>query len=467
MPITAVVYLPKYNNMNQHEKIPPQCIDIEMAFLGSLIIQPKLINEYSEIIETSFLYSNINRTIYSKLLFMSENDMKIDSTTLSDELRKSGHDYDNEVATITEFIVTSYALPEYAKRIVENSILRDFIVECNEISGLCFYENPKIEELIHRTETVISIAERKCDLVKISRRRSGKVASFDEYRDQCHEYKEKGFKNIGVSPGSQWTQLSKLYRPAKGMLNIFTGIPSHGKSEFVDALMINLAVEKGWKWAIYSPENWPVELHAQKFIEKLSGKSLFELSTEEFDRYYNFITEHFKIIEPDEDNITVHSVIKLFKQAITEYGIDGCLIDPWNEMDNTPEKNESLTSFIGRMLAKIRRFSRSNNVFMAVVAHPKLMYKNPKTNKYLVPRLYDISDSANWYNKADNGISIYRNFDTGYTDIHVQKIKFKVHGSIGCVSFTYDKVSGRYIEYDETAFTNETENQQQDLWYNK
>ena len=66
--------------------------------------------------------------------------------------------------------------------------------------------------------------------------------------------------------------------------------------------------------------------------------------------------------------------------------------------------------------------------------------------------LYDISGSAHWYNRADNGICIYRQADkeTGIlrdeVDVYVQKIKFKVHGSQGLVHLTYERESGRFYE---------------------
>lgn len=68
-----------------------------------------------------------------------------------------------------------------------------------------------------------------------------------------------------------------------------------------------------------------------------------------------------------------------------------------------------------------------------------------QTGKYEVPTLYDIAGSANFYNKADNGICVYRDFEEQKTFVHIQKIKFDHWGTEGMAEFTYDVRSKRYI----------------------
>ena len=58
--------------------------------------------------------------------------------------------------------------------------------------------------------------------------------------------------------------------------------------------------------------------------------------------------------------------------------------------------------------------------------------------------MYDISGSAHWFNKLDNGIVVYLNYDTGVTDVYVQKVRFKYIGKKGMSRFTWDFKNGRY-----------------------
>jgi twinkle protein len=60
----------------------------------------------------------------------------------------------------------------------------------------------------------------------------------------------------GLPPGEKtgWPSIDKLYTVAPGQLTIITGWPGSGKSEWLDALLVNL-MHQGWYTSIFSPEN--------------------------------------------------------------------------------------------------------------------------------------------------------------------------------------------------------------------
>jgi twinkle protein len=49
-----------------------------------------------------------------------------------------------------------------------------------------------------------------------------------------------------------------------GQFITVTGIPSSGKSDFVDQMVVGYNRNYGWKTAFASPENQPTYLHAHK-----------------------------------------------------------------------------------------------------------------------------------------------------------------------------------------------------------
>ncbi len=57
-----------------------------------------------------------------------------------------------------------------------------------------------------------------------------------------------------------------------GELTIVTGVPNSGKSEWLDALAMNLAKAHGWSFALCSMENRPAD-HARKLMEKVQRGS--------------------------------------------------------------------------------------------------------------------------------------------------------------------------------------------------
>ena len=91
-------------------------------------------------------------------------------------------------------------------------------------------------------------------------------------------------------------------------------------------------------------------------------------------------------------------------------------------------------------------FCEKNKVHCFLVAHPTKIQKDKQTGMYEVPNLYSISGSANFYNKTANGITVYRNFETGISEIYVQKVKFKHWGQTGCVHLGWNRVNGRYYK---------------------
>lgn len=65
------------------------------------------------------------------------------------------------------------------------------------------------------------------------------------------------------------------------------------------------------------------------------------------------------------------------------------------------------TEYVSQMLTKIKRFAQHHSCHVWFVAHPKQLQQWDGG----APNLYDISGSAHFINKCDNGIVIHRNRD--------------------------------------------------------
>ena len=248
----------------------------------------------------------------------------------------------------------------------------------------------------------------------------------------------KGNFDRGLQTG--WRALFNVYRVSDHQLNIVTGIPSHGKSTWVDQLSVNLAINHGWKWCIYSPESYPLEIHVLNLIEKYMRSAITGISREQVQKAVDFIEKHYIFVDCSKDEVTLDQILDLARDS----KVNGLIIDPWNEMDSERPTGMSETDYIGRCLKKIRVFSRNNKIASFIVAHPQKMYKNDK-GEYNRPTLYDISGSAHWYNKADNGIVIHKGEGTDVVvDIYKMKVKFYGKKSEVVLKFNLD-----YHGYDD------------------
>ena len=414
-------------------KALPASINEEKSILASILYSPDMIPEALDKLPTNMFYDTLNKQIYSLIRNCEKKEVFVDTETL---INKNEHNSKLQ-GRLIEFgdYATSQDINGLIDTVRDSFFKREMIRKCTSFIEKSYSNDSDIKEIV---------SDFRDTEFKIYGKDKGKILEVNSFRQDVLMYYNNGFQNIGVSSG--WKTLDEYYRPAKGTLNIITGIPGHGKSELLDALIVNISKNKGWKWVVFSPENYPYELHIQKLAEKFIGKSMLHYNrmTEiELEDAIKWINEYVKFIETDEDNIRLDIIMDLVLEAIKKYGIDGMIIDPWNEIEPDLKDGESETNYIRRSLSRIRRFTRKHNIITYIVAHPAKMYKN-KAGEYDVPTLYNISGSAHWYNKADNGLCVFRDFDTGCVDVHIQKIKFKIHGKTGCVGMKYIQENGRF-----------------------
>jgi twinkle protein len=251
-----------------------------------------------------------------------------------------------------------------------------------------------------------------------------------------------------------WPSVDRHYTVVPGQLTIITGWPSSGKSEWLDALLVHLG-RQGWRVAIFSPENQPVDLHLSKLLEKLSGKPFGHgpterLTEDELREYSDELGQLFGFIEPpEEDALTAGDVIEAalpFLSQFPEGTKRGLVIDPWNELEHWRPRDMTVTEYVSRTLSKVRNWARKNQVHVWIVAHPAKMRR--EDGELPIPKPDMISDSQHWWNKADCAITVHRKLDKSSDEvqIHVQKVRFKHVGRPGVVPLLWDRITGRYHE---------------------
>lgn len=267
-------------------------------------------------------------------------------------------------------------------------------------------------------------------------------------------------RSRGLSTG--WASVDRLMTIRPGELSVVTGYPGGGKSEFLDALAMNLAQRYRWKFCVASFEN-PPEEHLSKLAEKKVGLPFREgpsirMNEVELKAALGWIGEHFHFIRPPEDDgATLDYVLTRCRIAVRRHGVSGLILDPWNYIEHQRAGNVSETEHVSAALTKIKRFAMHHGVHVWLVAHPAKPYRD--NGRYPVPTLYDISGSAHFVNKADVGLVVHRERGDGIprTDIHVRKVRFKAVGQTGVCSLRWDNVSGRYHDDIEAERREEQE----------
>jgi twinkle protein len=259
--------------------------------------------------------------------------------------------------------------------------------------------------------------------------------------------------------GTGWDGVDFHFTVKPGEFTVITGMPSHGKSEWLDALCTNLAINHNFRIPIFSPENHPLAQHLAKILEKVSGKPFHgegRMSHDEMIDALGAIEKNFAFIQTSETEFTPSHIADQAADFLngTLTMPKAMIIDPWNEMDHYRPSGLSETEYISRILTELRRFAREFKTHLFLVAHPMKMQKD-KDGNYPVPRPYDISGSAHWYNKADNCITVWRDVVNApeNVELHIQKVRFKSTGKPGIVHLTYDNKTSTYSERYVTNVT--------------
>jgi twinkle protein len=259
----------------------------------------------------------------------------------------------------------------------------------------------------------------------------------------------------GLPKGFQvgWPSVNHLYTVALGQWTLVTGTPGSGKSEFLDAMMVNLAKGSPWRFVIYSPENWPLELHFAKVIEKYTGRPFNpgptqRISEDELDEALQWMRGKFFFAKPKKPDI--FSILDEANYYASNDPVPcGVVIDPWNQLEHHRTPGMSETEYVSQTLSAVIDWVRheDRNCHLWLVAHPSKLQRN-KEGRLPVPTPHDVSGSAHFWNKADNCITVWRDQVEGSqdVDVHVQKVRFKHIGRVGLATLRYDRVTGRYHE---------------------
>lgn len=231
-----------------------------------------------------------------------------------------------------------------------------------------------------------------------------------------------------------------------GDFSVFTGTPGFGKSSFVNDLLCGIADDNGLTVAWASFEQEPQRDHRRSLRTWFHGRPDHQLDYEERRAADVWIDKHHVFLIPSEDeDPTLEWLVEKMELAVTRFGVKVIVIDPWNEVEHDRRRDETESEYIGRAIRLLKRFAKSFQVHILVVAHPTKSVKDADGN-YKMPTLYDIAGSANWYNKADLGVIVHR-ADEDNTIIKTQKSRY--HDTIGRpgeVVMQFSKDERKFVE---------------------
>ena len=271
------------------------------------------------------------------------------------------------------------------------------------------------------------------------------VTTFRDIEDEITDFVRNGFKKgfqVGLS------NFDEIFSTYTGQFITVTGIPSSGKSDFVDQMVVGYNQNYGWKTAFASPENVPTYLHAHKLMRKVwqGMPSKEDLGGDKWNQIADHCNSNFYHI--DMERYTLDSVLKKGAELVKRKGIKCLVIDPFNKVRDVDTKTEDVNRYTMEYLSKIEIFAKKYDVLVFIVAHPTKMYKD-KDGKIEEPTMYNIKGGGEWYDASYHGLLVHRDYENKTVKAKVLKVKFQNLGENGAeANFKWEPKSGCFIPHE-------------------
>jgi replicative DNA helicase len=390
------------------DRLPPQSDKAERAVLGSVLLNPTLLDDVVLIVRPDDFYADANRRLFSHLLAMQDGGGRIDPILLAERLKQAG---DLELVGGMPYlaeVVQTVAVPahaEYYARIVrDKSTLRALINASTEILRDAYDPTLESREMLGRAEEKIFAVhdQRSSDQVMPMR-----DVLMDAFVQIDHRLKEGGA--TGVPTG--FTDLDNLTGGMHGgELVILAARPSMGKTALATNIADQAAVEAGTTTLFVSLEMARLEL-AQRMLcarGRINGKKFRSgyLTAEDRDKLLETsgrLSESPLYVD-DTPSRTISEIAACARRLKRKQNLGLIVIDYLQliEPDNPKDPRQEQVAKIAR---RLKGLARELKVPLLCLAQLNRQAEATKDN---LPRLSHLRESGAIEQDADVVIFVHR-----------------------------------------------------------
>lgn len=307
------------------------------------------------------------------------------------------------------------------------------------------------------TQKIVDIAEIEQNFEEFSH-----IIFGDTVKSAAMDIYDKGYQKLN---GINAPVFDRMFKSKRGEVTLWTGFGNMGKSTKLKWFLLNRAVLFGEKYALFDPEANPAEESYIEFAEMLAGcdctpSNPDRPSREKYQEYYDFVSNHFFYVYPEKIKPTMVNLKESFLELIIKHGVDGIVIDPFNQVFHDRGKIQREDFYLEEVLSDISKFTAVNDVFCHIVAHPT---GNPERvgDDFKAPDMYKVSGGSMWANKMHNIVIYHRPFSRSQPDnpeynFITDKIKKKkITGKTGSITAHYFLKTRRFVMPFFDTLTNE------------
>lgn len=430
---------------------------IEAAVIGTILIDPRMLDIIQEIIHPDCFYWSDHRSIYTAMVYLYSHGYKVDLLTVHDQLKKdescSYKDGVAGIAKLTNGVTSTAHIETHCRVLKEKYLLRQMIRigaklkgESEQRSADAFKLIDEIEqELFDLSVGNISGAYKHTDTLAIE-----SIKRVDYLQDHKGEI-------TGVPTG--YTRIDKLTCGWQDTdLIILAARPSVGKTAFALNLAVNAARDENKKTpvAFFSLEMSSLQC-AERCISMISNVPLEFIKrgkmTEEEKKNYTKGAEIFAKLQlffDDSSVMTTHYIKSAARRMMIKEGVKLIIID-YLQLISTPKsnKNYSRENEVSQISKELKAMAKDLGIPVIALCQLSRTIENRSSKE---PMLSDLRESGSIEQDADVVAFItrddYQSIDGDQELSNNGWLKFRKHrnGALDNIAFKTDLKIQRWYD---------------------
>jgi len=398
---------------NEIEKVPPQSLEAEISFLGSILLDKEAITKVADIVSPEDFYKNSHARIYEIMMELYSRNEPIDLLTLSTRLEEKhlldqigGRSY---LVNTSNSVPTSSNIVNYAHIVHRKATRRRLLQAAQEITRLGYREDDDLEMTLDEAQKHlfgVSLNYFKQNFTPIR----GVLADAFDRIDELH--KNKG-QLRGLPTG--FPALDNILAGLqKSDLIILAARPSVGKTSLAMDFVRNVGTRLKVPVAMFS-----LEMSKEQLVDRMlcseANVDLWKMRTgrlserpedDDFPRIGHAIgtLSEAPIFIDDSANINVMQIRTKARRLQAEHGLGLIVIDYLQLMESRGNSDNRVQE-VAEITRGLKSIARELNI--PVIALSQLS-RVVEQSKPAIPKLSHLRESGSIEQDADVVLFIYR-----------------------------------------------------------
>lgn len=434
----------------------------EESVIGAMLLSKIALQKACDSLTTESFYYDSNAKIFDTIKKLSQNNVPIDTTTLTSALKKEGLlesvggiEYLTELFTI---VPTAANVDQYIKIVQDNAILRHLIEVSTDITTSAYDNKQDISNTLDE-------AERKI-LSVVKDRRSTEFRNIKEVLNSTKNNLEKLSMMQGEVTGvpTGWDRIDKVTTGLhEGELIIVAARPAMGKSAWALNLATNAAINSKKTVAVFNLEMSGESL-ASRMIASVGHVEGYKLATGNLENDWDKVNEAISKLEDtnlyidDTAGITIGEIrSKCRRLSNSEKGLDLVIIDYLQLISSTGNYGTNRQQEVSDISRSLKLMSLELKVPVVALAQLSRAVEQRKENNR--PLLSDLRESGSIEQDADIVAFLYREDyynkaletkdDTSDTEFIIAKHR---NGAVGTIPLRFKKNISKFFSiFDENS----------------